>query len=332
MKKELKTLAALRLVLTIVFCCAMTVTEVNAQQTESPAEKGERLAKAADAAPKDWQKQYDAAEFFLSPSGGSPDVAQAEKYATRALEIAKSQVVKRDTILGKSLELMAGLGINKNNLEQFIGYYDQAIRAYVDELGYKNAAIPPRIAFFASYKWMLYSMGRYGYGAAEAVRSLREALWLNEQLPEGQRAQGMDESETVLALSYEMLMVEQAKLMNDKVWQWSDKATGKTYTVLAFHSWTLEQPAGFMATLFLDMQSGKDESGFQRGFVLMDEQGNITERPATDVTWNVNFNQKGIAFRLQDSTNLRVVSIPADKRQQIVDAFRKFEKKRRPAK
>ena len=142
-----------------VLCCAMTTTVVNAQEAESPIKESERLAKAADDAPQDWKKQYDAAKFYLNESKGTPNPKEAEKYATRALEIAKSQTVRRDTILGKSFELMANLGMYNKNADQMIGCYDQAIRAYVDELGYENAAIPSRIAFLASLKWLLYTMG-----------------------------------------------------------------------------------------------------------------------------------------------------------------------------
>ena len=323
------TFAAGRMALTFFFCCAMTTTVVNAQEAESPIKKGERLAKAADDAPQDWRKQYDAAEFYLNDSNGSPNPKVAEKYATRALEIAKSQTVKRDTILGKSFELMSGLGMANNNIEQMIGCYDQAIRAYVDELGYQNAAIPPRIAFLASLKWLLHSTGAYAYGDADAVKTLREAFILNNQLPEGQRAEGMEDAETIYALSHEILMAEHKQLMKNKVWLWTDQADGKTYTILAFDDWTVDQPAGFIATMFMDNQSGKKEPDFKYGFVLMDEQGTITERKPTEFVWNVNFNQKDNAYRLSDKTNIRVVSIPSEKRQQIIDAFHQFEKNRK---
>jgi len=320
MKKMMMTLAA-------VLCCAMTTTVVNAQEAESPIQKRERLVKAADDAPQDWKKQYDAAEFYLNESNGTPNTILAEKYATRALEIAQSQTVKRDTILGKTLELMTTLGMYNKNFEQMIGSYDQAIRAYVDELGYQNAAIPPRIAFLASLKWMLHSSGAYVYGDADAVKTLREAFILNNQLPEGQRAEGMEDAETIYALSHEMLMAEHKQLMKDKVWLWTDQADGKTYTILAFDDWTVDQPAGFMATMFIDNQNGKKAPDFKHGFVLMDEQGTITERKPTEFAWDVNFNQKGNAFRLTDQTNLRVVSITSEKHQQIIDAFHQFEKK-----
>ncbi len=49
--------------LAAVLCCTMSTTVVNAQEAESPIKKGERLAKAADDAPQDGKKQYEAAEF-----------------------------------------------------------------------------------------------------------------------------------------------------------------------------------------------------------------------------------------------------------------------------
>ena len=74
-----------KILMAAILFCAMTTTVVNAQEAESPIEKDERLAKAADDAPQDWQKQYDAAEFYLNDSNGSPNPTLAEKYATRAL-------------------------------------------------------------------------------------------------------------------------------------------------------------------------------------------------------------------------------------------------------
>ena len=144
-------------------------------------------------------------------------------------------------------------------------------------------------------------------------------------MPEGQRAKGMEDAETVYALSHEIIMAEYKQLMKDKVWLWTDQVDGKTYTILAFDDWTVDQPAGFMATMFIDNQAGKKEKDFKYGFVLMDEQGNITERKPTEFVWNVNFNQKDNAYLLSDETNLRVVSIPSEKHQQIIDAFHKFE-------
>ena len=300
---------------------------VNAQEEESSVKKGERLAKAADDAPQDWQKQFDAAEFYLNESNGSPNPKRAEKFATRALEIAQSQAEKRDTILGKSFEIMSTVGMYNGNFDQMIGCYDQAIRAYVDELGPNNAAIPPRIAFLASIKWWLFQLGNYIYGDADAVKTLREAFILNQKLPEGQRAEGMEDAMTLYALSHERLLAEHRQLMKDRVWLWTDRADGKTYTILAFDDWTVDQPVGFIATMHIDIQTGKKESDFKYGFVLMDEQGNITERKPSEFVWNVKFNQKGNAYRLNDETNLRVVSIPAEKHQQIIDAFHKFQKK-----
>ena len=170
-------------------------------------------------------------------------------------------------------------------------------------------------------------MGGYAYGDVDAVRAISEALNLNDQLPEGQKAEGMQDALTIYAISYETLMAKQKQLMKDKVWLWTDQADGKTYTILACHDWTVEQPDGFWATMLYDSQSGKKKSDFKHGLVLMDEQGNITERKNSEFVWNVKFLQEGISYRLTDDTTLRLVSISSEKRQQIINALHKFENK-----
>jgi hypothetical protein len=320
MKKIMMTLAA-------VLCCTMTTTVVNAQEAESVIKEGERLLKAADEAPQDWKKQYEAARFYLNESNGTPDPKVAEKYANRALEIAQSQTEKRDTILGKSFELMSTLGMYNKNVDQMIGYYDQAIRAYVDELGYENAAIPPRIAFFASMKWMLNSMGAYAYGDIDALKLLREAFQLNNQLPEGKKAEGIQDAEIIYALALEALVVEHRQQMMDKVWQWTDPADGKTYTILAFNDWTVDQPDGLIATMRIGNQKKQKDPDYKHHIVLMDEQGNITERKVSEFFFNIQFVQKGITYRLTDQTNIRLVNVTSEKRQELIDALHKFVKK-----
>ncbi|WP_091840440.1 hypothetical protein [Prevotella sp. ne3005] len=59
----------------------------------------------------------------------------------------------------------------------------------------------------------------------------------------------------------------------------------------------------------------------------MDEQGIITERKPGEFVFHVEYNQKGNTYCLNKKTTLRLVSIPSEKRQQIIDALHKFEKK-----
>lgn len=302
----------------------MMMAGMNAQQTESYLEKGQRLAKAADESPQDWKKQYYAASHYLSNTEGTPLVLLGEKYANRTLEIAQGLTVQHDTILGKTLELMSALELIKKDYEKMLNYYDQAIRAYVNELGEQNAAIPPRIAVLASNKFILSQAGVYSNGDLEAIRHLREAFWINQQLPEEQRANGMDDAETLFAISHEYLIAEQMNLMKDKVWQYI--IDGKKYIILALDKWTLEQPYGLFASMSEIIQNEKKGSDLKRGLVLMDEQGNITELFDHSFQFLLSYNMHDNTYVLNDDTPLRVLSIPAEKRQQIVEAFKEFEK------
>lgn len=73
---------------------------------------------------------------------------------------------------------------------------------------------------------------------------------------------------------------------------WTDKTDNKTYTILAFDDWTVDQPAGLIATMISDNKSRKEDSDFKYSLVLMDEQGNITERKPTEFVWNVTSTKK----------------------------------------
>ncbi|MBP5570463.1 MAG: hypothetical protein J6X46_05515, partial [Prevotella sp.] len=125
----------------------------------------------------------------------------------------------------------------------------------------------------------------------------------------------------------EALVVEQRPQMMDKVWQWTDPADGKTYTILAFNDWTVDQPDGLIATMRIDNQKKQTEPDYKHNLVLMDEQGNITERKLSEFFLNIQFYQKGNAYCLSDQTNLRLVSVTSEKHQQIIDALHKFENK-----
>ena len=65
-------------------------------------------------------------------------------------------------------------------------------------------------------KWMLNSMGAYAYGDIDALKLLREAFQLNNQLPEGKKAEGIQDAEIIYALALEALVVEHRQQMMDK--------------------------------------------------------------------------------------------------------------------
>ena len=60
--------------------------------------------------------------------------------------------------------------------------------------------------------------------------------------------------------------------------------------------------------------------------LIMDEQGNISEFHGK-FEYNLRFNLKDNTYRLDDSTNLRLITIPAERRQQIIEALRAYKQK-----
>lgn len=288
---------------------------VPAQQETSIKQKSDKLIKAADADPQNWRKQYDAAEYFLNIN----DTTHCEKYAQRALEIAQKMEVKKDTILPKSFDLLAGYYMSKGDYVQGVNTYDMALRAYIDEFGYQNKLIPPHIANIACWRNLMYMMGMYAFGDVECIGRLREASMANSQLPEGQRATGIEDSETMYALAQEMLLMEHQKKMKDKVWQWYNPEDGKLYTILAFDNWTLEQPEGFIAAMFSHDAKKKEE--MKHGLILMDEQGKVREMIHGNFEWNIYWNCNNDKFSLGEKSSLRLATVTPERRQEMIEAL-----------
>ena len=305
-----------RMLMAAVALICMTVN-VAAQQPNSLKQKAEKMAKAADADPQNWRKHIDAGTLFLSIN----DLEQCEKYTQRALEIAEKMEVKKDTILPKSLGAMAVLYLQKQDYEKMLYFQDMAIRAYIDEFGYQNKLIPPVIAQMGVLKNLITLRGVYPYGDVECIRSLREANILNDQLPEGERATGLEETETVNAIAHEMLLMEHQRAMKDKVWMWTNPTDGKTYTILAFDDWTLEQPEGFFSTMWRIAQGEKEAEEMKHGLIMMDEQGKVRELIHGEFTFNVFCNVSNGNFSLDKNSNIRLVSVTPERRRQMIDAL-----------
>lgn len=295
-----------------------TILNVAAQQKTSVfKQKGDQLAKAADADPQNWRKQYDAAEFFITIE----DTAQSGKFAQRALEIAQKMEVKKDTILPKSLELLAAYFMVKKDYPQMSNVNDMAIRAYIDEFGYQNKLIPPLIAKAGFWKYLMYMNNIYAYGDVDCIRNLREATMLNSQLPEGQRATGIEETETLYAMAQEMLLLEHKNMMKNKVWQWLNRKDSKYYTILAFDDWTLEQPEGFIAAMIGFSKGEKKAEEMKHGLILLDDQDNVTEMIHGEFDWNIFCNGANGVFSLSKNSSLRLVTVTPERRQQMIDAL-----------
>ncbi|MBO4613468.1 MAG: hypothetical protein J5671_09930 [Bacteroidaceae bacterium] len=304
------------LVAAVALIC-ITTNVVAQQKTSVFKQKGDQLIKAADADPQNWRKQYDAGDFFISID----DTVQSAKYAQRAFEIAQKMQAKKDTIMPKTLELLAGVFMKKNDYERAIFHLDMAIRAYVEEFGYQNKLIPPAIANVGCMRYLTYMMRLYPYGDVDALKNLREANILNSQLPEGQRAIGLEESETIAALASENLLGEHRNRMKDKVWKWTNHVDGKTYTILAFNNWTLEQPEGFIAELLKVQNDENAAENMKHGLILMDEQGKVIEQIHGEFTWNVWWNVLKEKFTLNENSTLRLATVTPEQRQQMIDAL-----------
>jgi len=304
-----------RMLTAAVALICMTLNVPAQQETSILKQKGDKLIKAADADPQNWRKQYDAADYFLTME----DTTQSAKFTQRALEIAQKMEVKKDTILPKSFELLAGCYMLKGDFLQMINAFDMAAGAYADEFGYPNKFIPPLLANIACWKNTLFMMNMYPFGDVECIKHLREANMMNNQLPEGQRATGLEDAETAYAMAQEVLLIEHQRMMKDKVWQWYNPEDGKLYTILAFDNWTLEQPEGFLAAMLSFDENKKDE--MKHGLILMDEQGKVREMVHGEFSFNIMWNYHNDKFNLGEKSSIRLTTVTPERRREMIEAL-----------
>lgn len=315
-----------RLMTAVVLIC--TIHPVSAQQTESVSEKAERLAAFADANRQNWQAQYDAGMCYLDTLFSASEYMEAETYLRRALDIAQAQVVKRDTILGKTLMAIGNLSSGRNRPKDMLEYHGKALQAYVEELGPSDAVIPPLVACLASETFALYMRGESGADITDAIKLFRLALQLYSQLPDEQQAGGKEDVETAYSYALEILLVEEKNLSKDKVWQWTDvNDNGKKYDVLAFDDWTLENTSGLLATILYNVQNNIPASDRKRGMILIDEQGNVEERIHAQIDFNMKYGIEGNNYVFNQDNTLRLTRVTPERRKELIDALHTFEQK-----
>lgn len=299
-----------------------------AQQEVSLKEKAERLAKLADANLNDWQKQYDAGICYLDTMAGGSGLLPAEIYLARALDIARVQTTKRDTILAKSLVAMSDLYWSRGNYSDALAYYEKALNAYIEEFGAENALVPLHIALLATRKVLLSFVGGEDK-STDAVNLIRVAKHLNSRLPEAQRAKGLEEADYILIMAHEILMSEHMSLTKKSAWKWTDQASGKLYTVLAFDDWTCEKPYGLFATMMRCLKDGKPASERKYGLVLLDEEGNTIEQEHPEFQFQMGATARGDAYHFANEGNLRIVSVTPERQKQMVEALHLFEQNKK---
>ena len=287
-----------------VFACfaAMNVNALTAE-TESKNEKMLRLTKAADENPADWKAQWEAGRFLLGKEKKN-NLSQAEKYYERLFPLATAfkKEIPDSVILEAGLMLIGAAG-DKKDFDKALFYVDEMLRAPKVGMeigdGYLNVM---------DFWGIVYSMIK-----EDMVRSLAYMMDFRERLAKGNNP-GIENTDMTTILLFEKLIEKYNNMFGDILVEMT--FDNKKYIVISMDDWNIEKPLmGWM----------KETEGDQESLYYCCDDGTVTDDLHGE--WNFSFNYDKDGFKQEDATNTRLITVTPERRQQLVEAYRKYMKK-----
>lgn len=278
---------------------------VNAQteEPESKIQKYFRLTKAADDNPKDWKAQLEAGHFLLDKDSGMYNQSQSEKYFERIYHQATDYNKEiPDSVLREALTMLMTLASDKKDLDKALFYIDEYFHA--NKLGVE---ISDEYLCSVGFMGMLYSMIK-----EDMAKALMYMLDIRDRVTKNKMS-GIEHTDVTTSILYEHIVNKYKESFGDKLIEVT--LDGKNYVMIAKGGWNVEKPLlGWM---------GKDDEDAPTLF--FGEDGKTYDDIHGDMVYSFFFNKEGI--KPQDGTNMRMISVTPERRQQMVEAYRKYVKK-----
>ena len=283
-------------------CIAALSVNAQTEENETKAQKFFRLTKTADDNPTDWKAQLEAGHFLLDKENGMYNMSQAEKYYGRIYHLATDyNKAIPDTVISETGLTLMTTASDKKNIDKALYYADEMIHA--DKVGVElgDAALYS----FATMA-MMYSMMKENF-----PQSLSYMMLLREKAAKNNMS-GIENTDITTAMLFEGVITKYKEMFGDKLIEVT--IDGKKYIMIAKNDWNIEKP------LMGWIQEGKSPSS-----LLYGEDGKIYDDIHGQMVYSFNFSKD--AIEPQEGTNLRLITVTPERRQQLVEAYQKYIKK-----
>ena len=240
--------------------------QVSAQNTvEENKKMAEQTVKLADANPTDGQKQYAAATALVGVAvntGGQYD--RAISYAHKALEIAKAQKERKDTLLANTYSLLSNIYLMQGSVDNACDFMELSVDATEEQLGrYDPATIYNRLKTGLTLM-SIYPDTRRGF------LNVMQAFYDNDKAPVNKRIKNMEQLNIQFSMAMEQMLTAYANgnryavpvVMMD----------GEKYFLVQTRDWHIGQPlANWLSP---NMLRNEDERLAHRGenIILMNDK------------------------------------------------------------
>lgn len=294
-----------KIIVMAVFAC-FAAMNVNAQTevTESKNEKMLRLTKAADENPADWKAQFEAGRFLLDKENGVYNMSQAAKYYERLFPLTTDFMKEiPDSVICEAGSMLITAAADKKDFDKALFYIDEMLRAPKVGVEIKDEYLNVIDAW-----GIMYSMAK-----EDMVRSLAYMMDFRERLAKG-NIPGIEYTDMTTILLFEQLMEKYRDMYGDKLVEVT--LDNKKYILISKDDWNIEKPLmGWM----------KETEGNQNSLYYCCDDGKVTNDLHGQMEFNFKFDKDGI--KPADTTNVRLVTVTPEHRQQMVEAYRKYMKK-----
>ena len=261
-----------KLLMAAILCCATTV--VNAQNTVEENKKmvstnlqmAEQKVKLADENPTDGQKQYAAATALVGVAVNTDgQYDRAISYAHKALEIAKAQKERKDTLLANTYSLLGNIYLMQGSVDNACDFMELSVDAAQEQLGRYDA-----VTIYSRLKTGLTLISIYP-DTRRGFLHVLQAFYDNDKAPVNKRIKNMDQFNIRHNLAMEQMLTAYTNANRYAVPVFM--MDGEKYYIVQTRDWHIGQPlVNWLSPNMLRSQEER-EAHMGENIVIMNDKG-----------------------------------------------------------
>lgn len=288
----------------LLLLCTVTLQMSGQNANETLRQKYERLEKDADANPTDWQKQYAVAQMLIQKDSELHDQEKANKFYERIYHIVSDiNDVVPDSVYNEGCYILMLNAMNKSDIEKTVFYADELIRHAKLKNDMQNSFYIGANALMAPIMIML----ERSAGGLDKLLELRKIM-------EERNYNGVENTDAMLAFFYDQTYSEYREWVADKLMEITIE--GKPYVLIAMGDWNVEQP-------FMGWSVDKPDNKV----VFVDENLKVYDDLHGAMQFNFSWDGQNTAIVKAENTTVRLITVTPERRQQMVEAYKKYLKK-----
>lgn len=288
----------------LLLLCTVTLQMSGQNANETLRQKYERLEKDADANPTDWQKQYAVAQMLIQKDSELHDQEKANKFYERIYHIVSDiNDVVPDSVYNEGCYILMLNAMNKSDIEKTVFYADELIRHAKLKNDMQNSFYIGANALMAPIMIML----ERSAGGLDKLLELRKIM-------EERNYNGVENTDAMLAFFYDQTYSEYREWVADKLMEVTIE--GKPYVLIAMGDWNVEQP-------FMGWSVDKPDNKV----VFVDENLKVYDDLHGAMQFNFSWDGQNTAIVKAENTTVRLITVTPERRQQMVEAYKKYLKK-----